>query len=297
MKTKKAKKTVVLLILALLLGACRSCFPAEAAGAKLSKKSMKIQKGGSALLKVRNTAKRATWTVKSGRKVVRLKAKKKTSVKVKALKTGKAKIQCRVGNKKLVCKVQVTAKKTVEKTPEKSKETPGQTPETTPVAAPTMLPSETPEPTKTPDGKETPSPYLMILNGCSSYDILNEKGESVKDSEMKCPIPPGSIDFIGYWLPLGNYTLKMNSEGAEGAMAVFNEEVSVSYQFSAQTSIQINLISSSHIETAFEFDDALPHDCFVKTLDKNENRIEKQIEAKKIIAVGEVDKSSVVKVE
>ena len=43
----------------------------------------------------------------SGKKNIRLTAKKKTSVKVKAVKAGKAKISCKIGKKKLVCKVSV----------------------------------------------------------------------------------------------------------------------------------------------------------------------------------------------
>ena len=63
--------------------------------------------GKTAALKVKKTSKKAKWSIVSGKKNIRLTAKKKTSVKVKAVKVGKAKISCKIGKKKLICKVSV----------------------------------------------------------------------------------------------------------------------------------------------------------------------------------------------
>ena len=103
----RTKNIAMILSLALTAGLCQTAAPAQAAVPQLSTKKLTIKVGKTARLKVKKTSKKAKWTITSGKKNIRLTAKKKTSVKVKAVKVGKAKISCKIGKKKLVCKVSV----------------------------------------------------------------------------------------------------------------------------------------------------------------------------------------------
>ena len=103
----RTKNIVMILTLALTAGLCQTAAPSQAATPKLSTKKLTIKVGKTAALKVKKTSKKAKWSIVSGKKNIRLTAKKKTSVKVKAVKVGKAKISCKIGKKKLVCKVSV----------------------------------------------------------------------------------------------------------------------------------------------------------------------------------------------
>ena len=103
----KTKNIAMILTLALTAGLCQTAAPSQAATPKLSAKKLTIKVGKTAALKVKKTSKKAKWSIVSGKKNIRLTAKKKTSVKVKAVKVGKAKISCKIGKKKLVCKVTV----------------------------------------------------------------------------------------------------------------------------------------------------------------------------------------------
>ena len=103
----RTKNIAMILTLALTAGLCQTAAPSQAATPKLSAKKLTIKIGKTAALKVKKTSKKAKWSIVSGKKNIRLTAKKKTSVKVKAVKAGKAKISCKIGKKKLVCKVSV----------------------------------------------------------------------------------------------------------------------------------------------------------------------------------------------
>ena len=103
----RTKNIAMILTLALTAGLCQTAAPSQAATPKLSTKKLTIKVGKTAALKVKKTSKKAKWSIVSGKKNIRLTAKKKTSVKVKAVKAGKAKISCKIGKKKLVCKVSV----------------------------------------------------------------------------------------------------------------------------------------------------------------------------------------------
>ena len=103
----RTKNIAMILTLALTAGLCQTAAPSQAATPKLSAKNLTIKVGKTAALKVKKTSKKAKWSIVSGKKNIRLTAKKKTSVKVKAVKVGKAKISCKIGKKKLVCKVSV----------------------------------------------------------------------------------------------------------------------------------------------------------------------------------------------
>ena len=103
----RTKNIAMILTLALTAGLCQTAGPSQAATPKLSAKNLTMKVGKTAALKVKKTSKKAKWSIVSGKKNIRLTAKKKTSVKVKAVKVGKAKISCKIGKKKLICKVSV----------------------------------------------------------------------------------------------------------------------------------------------------------------------------------------------
>jgi len=103
----RTKNIAMILTMALTAGLCQTAAPSQAATPKLSAKKLTMKVGKTAALKVKKTSKKAKWSIVSGKKNIRLTAKKKTSVKVKAVKAGKAKISCKIGKKKLVCKVSV----------------------------------------------------------------------------------------------------------------------------------------------------------------------------------------------
>ena len=103
----RTKNIAMILTLALTAGLCQTAGPSQAATPKLSAKKLTMKVGKTAALKVKKTSKKAKWSIVSGKKNIRLTAKKKTSVKVKAVKVGKAKISCKIGKKKLICKVSV----------------------------------------------------------------------------------------------------------------------------------------------------------------------------------------------
>ena len=103
----RTKNIAMILTMALTAGLCQTAAPSQAATPKLSAKKLTMKVGKTAALKVKKTSKKAKWSIVSGKKNIRLTAKKKTSVKVKAVKAGKAKISCKIGKKKLICKVSV----------------------------------------------------------------------------------------------------------------------------------------------------------------------------------------------
>ena len=103
----RTKNIAMILTLALTAGLCQTAAPSQAATPKLSAKKLTMKVGKTAALKVKKTSKKAKWSIASRKKNIRLTAKKKTSVKVKAVKVGKAKISCKIGKKKLICKVSV----------------------------------------------------------------------------------------------------------------------------------------------------------------------------------------------
>ena len=82
----------------------------EAKSLRLSSKKVTLTVGKSKTIKVRG-AKKVTWKVTSGRKVIRLSAKTRTSVKITAKKSGSAKVQAKAGKKKISCKVTVKQSK------------------------------------------------------------------------------------------------------------------------------------------------------------------------------------------
>ena len=197
----KTKNIAMILTLALTAGLCQTATPSQAATPKLSTKNLTMKVGKTAVLKVKKTSKKAKWSIVSGKKNIRLTAKKKTSVKVKAVKAGKAKISCKIGKKKLVCKVTVYG-------PIPPCVVPTQSPIVTASAAPTQQPTQsptvtasaTPTATVVPTSTPTQTPTLTLdyemktINTpgpVADYDCLK-----VEEGDYKsCFVPdaPGSI--------------------------------------------------------------------------------------------------------
>lgn len=97
---KKLSLTVMAVLLALMM-----VFPSSAAP-RLNKKSITIRKNKTYTIKVRGTKARARWKT-SKRSVVKLVRKKKSSVKIKAVRPGKAVISARIGKKTYKCRITV----------------------------------------------------------------------------------------------------------------------------------------------------------------------------------------------
>ena len=101
-KREKGKFKIVSLILLLIIVIC----PINVHAAKLNKKSITLLKGKSYTLKMTGTKKKATW--KTNRKAVaRIVNKKKTSVRIKAVRAGKAVVTAKVNRKTYKCNVRV----------------------------------------------------------------------------------------------------------------------------------------------------------------------------------------------
>ena len=153
----RTKNIAMILTLALTAGLCQTAAPSQAATPKLSAKKLTIKVGKTAALKVKKTSKKAKWSIASGKKNIRLTAKKKMSVKVKAVKVGKAKISCKIGKKKLVCKVTVYGPIPPCVIPTQQ---PTQSPTVTASAAPTQSPAVTASATPTATVAPTSTPIV-----------------------------------------------------------------------------------------------------------------------------------------
>ena len=177
----KTKNIAMILTLALTAGLCQTAAPSQAATPKLSAKKLTMKVGKTAALKVKKTSKKAKWSIVSGKKNIRLTAKKKTSVKVKAVKVGKAKISCKIGKKKLVCKVTVYG-------PIPPCVIPTQSPTVTASAAPTQSPAVT--------ASATPSqtPELQKKNDADVTELQN----IIKTQQTAGAAVSGDIDDSQY---------------------------------------------------------------------------------------------------
>ena len=147
---------------------------------KLEKKLVNVYVGNTVKIKLKNNKKKTKWTVISGKKSVSLSKKKKDSVMVKAKKTGKAKVQAKVGRKKYIATVMVFEKKqekqhtkaptvTPQITPNNTQQVmptkeapqttlPTQKPTRVPIATPTVTPTNVPTATPTVEPTATPTP-------------------------------------------------------------------------------------------------------------------------------------------
>ena len=169
----KTKNIAMILTMALTAGLCQTAAPSQAATPKLSTKNLTMKVGKTAVLKVKKTSKKAKWSIVSGKKNIRFTAKKKTSVKVKAVKAGKAKISCKIGKKKLICKVTVYGPIPPCVIPTQS---PTVTASATPTAtvAPTSTPTQTPEVTKVPVRTHEPTENRIMAEPAKYTELPSE---------------------------------------------------------------------------------------------------------------------------
>ena len=175
----RTKNIAMILTLALTAGLCQTAAPSQAATPKLSAKKLTMKVGKTAALKVKKTSKKAKWSIVSGKKNIRLTAKKKTSVKVKAVKAGKAKISCKIGKKKLVCKVTVYGPIPPCVVPTQSptvtaSATPTQQPTQSPTVVPTNTPTQTPETTKVPVRTHEPTENRIMAEPAKYTELPSE---------------------------------------------------------------------------------------------------------------------------
>lgn len=169
MKKKFFNSVSMLLTAAFVVTAVAPVADAEAAKApKLDKTKVTVKVGKKVTLKVKNTRKKASWSIKSGKSSITLASKKKSSVVVKGKKKGSAVVLAKVAGKKLTCKV--TVKKTatvVDETPAVTQvPTVTQTPEVT-----VTVKTETPQPTNT--AVPTPEPGPAYPSTEFTYQGLN----------------------------------------------------------------------------------------------------------------------------
>lgn len=175
MKKEVCKSLSYVLMAAMVIGGTipSSSVAAKKKAPKLSVSKATIKVGKKKTIKVKNTSKKAKWSVKSGKKNVSLSKKKKKSVVVKGKKAGKAVILAKVGKKKLTCKITVTKNKDVKVTPTSTTNTNSlsDTPSDSPAAS--ASPAATQNATQVPGDDSSPSPS-------SSPDVPQEP-EEVKD--------------------------------------------------------------------------------------------------------------------
>lgn len=149
--------TALVILAASILAA--PCAPQCSAAKKvcLNKKTLQMTVKQTVTLKLKNTKKKVTWKITSGKKVVKLTSKKKNQVKITAKKTGKAKVQAMAGKKKYICNVQVKA---ASKKPNGTVSRPTASPTSSNTGKPTAKPATVPtsKPTAAPTDKPTTAP-------------------------------------------------------------------------------------------------------------------------------------------
>lgn len=106
---RKKNLVTAVLVASMLVGSLGvTSTPAEAKSKiKLSTTRVSLNGGASKTIKIKGTKKKVKWSVVSGNKNIKLKNKKKTSVKIVGVKRGTAKVQAKLGKKKYICRVTV----------------------------------------------------------------------------------------------------------------------------------------------------------------------------------------------
>lgn len=104
---KMLKSNLTMLILVVMIFAM--LFSTEGQAAKLNKSSLILVKGKTYTLKMKGTKKKVTWKIKN-KKIAKLSSKKKSSVKIKAVKAGKTTVTAKIGKKTYKCRITVINK-------------------------------------------------------------------------------------------------------------------------------------------------------------------------------------------
>ncbi len=133
--------------------------------------------------------KKAKWSVKSGKKYIKIKiSKSKASIKVTGKKTGKAKVLCKVAGKKLVCKITVKTAKSKSIKPSATpvnKATPVPVATLAPTPQATIMPVESERPTHIP----TEDKLMVEPAKCTELPIMDEQGFPIERIG----------DYVGYY--------------------------------------------------------------------------------------------------
>lgn len=91
-QNKQMHHLALFLVLTMLAGLLTDGGTVSAAAARLNKKVISVKAGKVVTLRVKNGKEKARWTVKSGKRYVKLINKKRYSVRIRAIKKGTAKI-------------------------------------------------------------------------------------------------------------------------------------------------------------------------------------------------------------
>ncbi len=147
----------------------------EAAAPRLNRKEATVRAWAKkpVTLKVKNTKKKAKWTVTSGKKNLRLTKKKESSVRLVAKRHGTAMVRCKVGKKKLYCKVTTITRTCTP--PAKLPPTPS--PDVTPAPDLVVTPPPAGVPTVTPRPSHIPTENRLMAEPKQYYTKLNTSDE------------------------------------------------------------------------------------------------------------------------
>ena len=203
-KSRKMGKQIFSVLLAVaMVFACTPVSVDAAKKPKLSKTSATLRVGKKLTLKVKNTKKKAKWSIQSGKKYITLKKKKKTSVIVQAKKAGTAKVAAKIGKKKLVCKIKV------KRSNASAEDNDPVGNDATPTPAQPAAPTQVPEPGKTPGQSSGPDPAKTP--GQSTPDPV--KTPEPEESEIpgeNVELPSGATVFT-----LGTKKLALGMSGTD----------------------------------------------------------------------------------
>lgn len=144
---KNVKKLMCKLLVALLI---LNLFPSNGAIAaskiKLNKSKITIKVGQSTKIKIVGVNKKVRWKT-NNKKIVKMSAVKNNSVKITAVREGKAQITAQIGNKKYSCKITVKkAEPTKQDGSDVTMDKPTAAPAVEPIAVPTVEPTAVPTP-------------------------------------------------------------------------------------------------------------------------------------------------------
>ena len=136
---KKTKKHLARLLAAAIVLSGVPVQQTQAAGTvRLSSRKITIIVGESKTITLKNNKKKTVWKLLSGKKSIRIRNVNKNSVKIAAVKAGRAKVQVKAGKKKYTCTVMVKA--AIE---QNSQTTVTQAPDVASTAKPTQTPYTT----------------------------------------------------------------------------------------------------------------------------------------------------------
>ena len=176
---KNVKKLICKLLVALLI---LNLFPSNSAIAaskiKLNKSKITIKVGQSKKIKIvgaNKTHKKTRWKT-SNKKIAKMSAVKNDSVKITAVREGKAQITAQIGNKKYSCKI--TVKKAEEAKQQDGSDATMDKPTAVPAVEPTAVTTSVPtvEPTAVPTSVPTVVPTVepTVAPVTSGFDDLKE---------------------------------------------------------------------------------------------------------------------------